>query len=590
MTDKIPTSLDPLDNKQALKEFLESQDEFTSYDFEGTGMSVLLDVLSRNNYYLAFLASMLGNEVTMTNAKIRSTVVAHAKRMSYTPHSKVASKAIVDIVVTPTDVNTAPSTLTLDKDSKFASSIDNEIFYFINTDYHTASLLNGVYTFKDVELYQGKYMSIDYTASRKGEQFEIPNDNVDTSHMIVSVQNSLSDTTVQTYTNVESLVDLDSSSNVYFLSENKDGKFAIEFGDGVFGKAISAGNIVRITYLVTKGENANGASRFDAVSAVKGFNNIAITTKQKSYGGKEKESIESIKFTAPKKNFSQNRAVTPSDYEPIVKRLIPQAIDVKAWGGEQNDPPNYGSVYIALKMPDGTHLTQSTKDSIVDKSLRKYSVATITPILVDADEIKMKLDVTVVYNKTLMVQKESDLENAIKNTVVNYSNKNLKTFGSRFRASKLTRLIDDSDKVIINSFLTNIELYKTVTATNGVTQSVIIHFGKNQIKKGTFYMDGFRVADPTTTQVFGKVYYIKDDNGVLKVYRNNEGTEVTVINNIGSIDYKTGKVSISNFFPLESNINLTAKVSPLHYDIEVIRGEILEIKNTSDVNVTLEGE
>lgn len=588
MADKIPTSLDPLDNKESLKKFLESQDEFTSYDFDGSGMSVLLDVLSRNNYYLAFLASMLGNELTLDNAKIRSSVAAHSKRMTYTPHSRIASKAIVDIIVTPS--STSPVSLTLDKATKFASSIDNEVFYFINTDFYTAPLIGGKYTFKDVELYQGKYLSIQYTATNKRQKFEIPNDSVDTNHMIVSVQTSSSNTSTTVYTNVDSLVGLDPSSNVYYLSENKKGNFEIEFGDNVFGKAISPGNIVKITYLSTKGKDSNGASKFDSVSSIKGYNNISINLKQKSYGGKDIESMDSIKFLAPKKSFAQNRAVIPEDYEPIVRSLIPQALDVKAWGGEDNDPPNYGYVYIAIKMPDGTYLTQSTKDSIAGTSLRRYAVTTITPVLLDADETKLKIDIAVVYNKTLMVQRESELINTVKNRVMEYSEENLKMFGSRFRASKLTRKVDDSDNVIKNSYITNLELYKTVDVINGNTQALIIQFGKNKIKKGSFYMDGFRVADPTTLQIFGKVYYIKDVDGVLKIFRNNEGTEVTVINNVGSIDYDTGKIVISNLNPIESDSKLTAKVSPLYYDIEVIRGEILEIGNISDVNVVLEGE
>lgn len=586
----LPTSFDPQDIKDRLKQELSSQDQFTSYDFEGSGMAVILDLLSKPTYYLAFLASMLGNELTLDNAQIRSIVTAHAKRMTYTPHSTISAKAIVDISVRPDNVGLAPISITIDKNTKFASSIDNEIFYFLNTETQTVPIVNGVYTFKDVSLYQGKFMSIEYTASNNRQKFVIPNKNVDTNHMSVSVQSSLSDNSTSVFANVESLIGIDPLSNVYYLSENSDGLFQIEFGDDVFGKAIQQNNIIKINYLVTKGPDANGASRFDAVSAIKGFNNITVTTKQKSYGGKEIESIESIKFVAPKQSFVQNRAVIAEDYEPIVRKLIPQALDVKAWGGEENNPPNYGYVYIALKMPSGTYLTQSTKDAISDQQLRRYSVTTIEPVIVDADEIKLKIGLTVVYNKNLMVISELDLINSVQTKTFEYSEKNLKMFSSRFRASKLLRMIDDSNPVIKNTYITNLELYKNVSVVNGVSQSIAIQFGENKIKKGSFYMDGFRVLDPTTTQLFGKIYYIRDSDGVLAIYRNNEGTEVKVINNIGTINYDSGSISISNIVPIESDINLTAKVSPLYYDIEVVRGEILEIKDKSDVSVVLEGE
>lgn len=586
MSYNIATSLDPEEIKESLKEFLKTQDEFTSYDFEGTGMSTLLDILAQNTYYTSFLANMLSSEVTIDTSQIRSVVTSHAKRLSYTPQSKVSSTAYVDIVVTPT--GSPPASLTLNKYTKFSGNIDEEVFFFVNTDTYIAPLVDGVYTFKNVKLYQGKILSMSYTADGSETSFEVPNKEVDINNMFVNVQNSVSDSVVYNFARSDTLIDVDATTPVFFVSENMNEKYEISFGDGVIGKPIISGNIINIEYLSTKGQEANGCNVFFPISSIGNYNNISVTTTQKSFGGRERESIESIKFHAPKKFYSQNRAVISQDYIPIVKGIIPQAKDVKVWGGETNVPPQYGTVFIALKMDDNTILTDTVKTSIANTQLKKFMVTSITPIIVDAEVIKLKVGLSSIYSSSTLNIKESELIANIKSEVVKYSENNLELFDSRFRASKLLRQIDDSNASIKNTFITSLDLYKEITVDEGITQSLNIQFGDNVIEKGSFYVDGFRVVDTTTNQNLGPIYYMKDDgNGVVNVYRSNDGTEVKVIGSIGTVDYDGATIKISNFTPIESTNKLNFKVSPDNQDIEVVRGEILEISNVADVDVSV---
>ena len=382
------SELDFDDIKLNLKTFLQDQSEFQDYDFEGSGFAILLDLLAYNTHYLGFNANMLANEMYLDSADVRKNIVSLAKMLGYTPTSAKSPLANVDITIN----NGSGATVTMAKGTVFTTTVDGTSYQFVTNAETTISPLEGVYKFSSVPIYEGTLVTFKYTvdSSDTDQKFLIPSVNADTSTLKVSVQNSSSDTTTNTYSKATSFTSLNDESKVYFLQESDDGKFEVYFGDGIVGNALSDGNIIILEYIVTNKTEANGASAFTLSGTIGGFSDVSVSTVSNAQGGSEPQTKESIRFNAPLQYSAQDRAVTTSDYETKVLELYPNAQAVSAWGGEDEETPVYGTVKISIKAASGSTLTNATKLDLVTQ-LKKFNVASVTPEIVDPETTSVLL-------------------------------------------------------------------------------------------------------------------------------------------------------------------------------------------------------
>ena len=368
--------------KNNLKNFLQGQSQFQDYDFEGSSLAILLDILSYNTHYMAYLANMATNELYLDSADIRNNIVSLAKMIGYTPSSPRAPKSSIDITIN----NGTGTSVTMNKGTVFTTNVNDVSYQYVTNSDITTTPVDGVYKFSDVTICEGSLVTFKYTVDSTDvdQKFILPNVNVDTSSLLVKIQNSSTDTTTSTYSLAGGYNNVDANSKVYFIQESQDEKFEVYFGDGVNGKAVADGNIVILEYIVTNKTVSNSASSFSLSGNIGGFSNVTITTVSNSQGGSESETNESIKHNAPLQYAAQDRAVTTTDYETLVQSIYPNALSVSAWGGEDDETPRYGIVKIGIKAASGSTLTETTKQSIIN-SLKPYNVASVSPQIVDPE-------------------------------------------------------------------------------------------------------------------------------------------------------------------------------------------------------------
>jgi len=472
------TELDFDDIKSNLKNYLRGQQEFQDYDFEGSAMNILLDVLAYNTHYMGYYVNMVANEMFLDTAQIRNSVLSHAKLLGYTPRSQTGAVATVAVTVTPLAGNTQ-TTLTLPKNIPFISeSIDGVNYSFVAVQGYTATKgSGGSFVYDQVIIKEGEPVTWTFLKDQNNNtgRFEIPTGTLDTSTVTVTVQASSSNASQQVYTLNSDLTELGANSTVYFLEETDNEKYTIYFGDGVFGKSLSNGNIVYVSYLDTNGAPANKANVFTSTGAIGGFSNVIVSTISKSAGGSPKESIDDIKYRAPIYYTTQNRAVTKNDYSILLKRDYPNIESVSVWGGEEYDPPQYGKVFISMKPVTGYTLSETTKDAIVSDIIRTRSVLTVTPEIIDPDYMFLRFDLDVYYapNKTNL--SSETLKALVRARILQYRDENLNSFNSIFRASRLQAIIDGVDPSIMSNDLV-VYVQKRVTIINGVQQNYSVKF------------------------------------------------------------------------------------------------------------------
>jgi len=583
--------------KQNLKTFLQSQSEFQDYDFEGSGFSILLDLLAYNTHYLGFNANMLANEMYLDSADIRKNIVSLAKMLGYTPTSAKAPSASLNILVN----NASGDSITMAKGTVFTTSVNDTSYQFVTNASHTLTPTNGVYQFSNIPVFEGTLVTYRYTVntSDPDQSFIIPSNRADTTTLKVQIQNSSSDSTTATYTLATGFTSLDSTSRVYFLQEVEDGKFEVYFGDGVIGRALSDGNIVILEYIVTNKTEANGASTFALSGAIETFSDVTITTVSSAQGGAEPQSKESIRFNAPLQYARQDRAVTTGDYETLVQELYPNAQSVSAWGGEDDETPIYGVVKIAIKAASGSTLTDATKQSIVTQ-LKKFNVASVRPEIVDPEITKILLTSNIKYDEKATTKTADTLESEVLTAISNYNKDTLQKFDGVFRHSKITGLIDDADTSILSN-VTSLKIRKTLTPTIGSSTRYDIYFrngifnphtGHKSGTGGVITTSGFKVTGDTTN-----VYYLDDDGqGNVRRYYLVSGIRTYVNNTQGTVDYTTGQITI-NSLDIASIENIRGSASsvievtvePASYDIVPVRDQILEI-DTANSTITVEAD
>jgi len=582
--------------KSNLKTFLSQQNEFTDYDFEGSGMSVLLDTLAYNTHYLAYNANMLANEMYLDSADLRSSVVSLAKQVGYTPTSCTSATATLNVLVN----EASGASLTMSRGTKFTTTVDGQSYSFVNNSDVSIAPASGVYQFSNLVVYEGSYLNFKYTANTSDidQRFIIPNDSVDTITLSVKVQESSSDATTKTYKLATGIVSIDDESEVYFLQEVEGGRFEVYFGDGVLGKSIADGNIVILDYINCNRDAPNGASSFTLSGTVGGFSSATVTTVGNAAGGTGLESIASIKYNAPRDYSAQDRAVTAEDYKTLVKSLYANAQSVQVYGGEDAAIPDYGKVYISIKAKSGSNLTVATKESLV-KSLKQYAVASVRPEIIDPETTFITLAVNFRYDSGKTTKDVTTLQTNVLNAIASYNNNTLNDFAGMFRYSQLLQNVNEADTSILSN-ITTVRMYKTITPTlNSGLKHILAfnnalynpHSGHNASGGGIVSSSGFKISNDSSLNE-----HFLDDNGagILRVYYLSDTTRVYTDATYGTVDYATGEViltsanitSISNIDGATSSV-IRITVVPSSNDIVPVRNQVLSIDTA---NSTITGE
>ena len=576
------TELDFDDIKANLKTYMKNQTEFSDYNFEGSALSTLIDLLAYNTHYLGMNANMALNEAYLDTATIRSSVVSHAKTLGYTPRSARAPVAYLNVTIN----NSSLLSATVAKGTKFTTTVDGDQYAFVVNDAVTTTPLNGVLRFSNLPVYEGTLVTAKYTvdSSNIEKQYLLTDNRADTTTLRVSVQNSAADLTTTTYTLATDISQVTATSNVYFLQEVDGGKFEVYFGDNVVGKAPTDGNIIILEYIVTNKGSANGAKVF-AGTSVAGETNITIATASAAVGGAEPETIQSIKYNAPLDFASQGRAVTTDDYKVIIPKVYADTQAIQVWGGEDNDPPIFGQVFVSIKTTSGINLTQAQKDTIA-ASLDRYNIASVRPTIVDPEIVKIKLNTSFKFNSNQTTKTSSSLETLIRTTISNYNASDLEKFDGIFRFSKLSRLIDATDPSILSN-ITTVRMQKTFTPTlNAATKYELKfsnqlyhpHPGHNSAMGGITSSTGFNISGQS-----GEFFMDDDGNGNIRAYSLVGGTTRTYLDtSIGSIDYTTGLITLDslNVTASSETAGITITVIPSSNDIVPVRNQLLEIDLT----------
>ena len=583
------TELDFDNIKDNLKTFLKQQDQFTDYDFEGSGMSTLLDVLAYNTHYNAVYANVLANEMFLDSADIRNSIVSHAKHVGYTPRSATSPIAKLNVVVS----DLSGSTATAARGTSFTTTVDGVSYTYVVKDDTTISPVSGVYTFSELPVYEGTLVNNKYTVdtTNADQRFLIKNALADTTTLKVTVQNSSTDTTTTTYTKSTDLADVTSTSTVYFLEGVEDEQYEVVFGDGVLGKALSTGNIVTLSYVVTNGADSNGASSFTLSGTIAGSSSATITTASNSSGGSDPETPDSIRFNAPRQYASQNRAVTAKDYESRVKTIFPNAQSVQVWGGEDNSTPVYGRVYISIKPKTGTSVTEADKTDIITQ-LKDFNVVSITPVIEDVETTFLQLTVDVKYDQKATVKSADSIKSLVQSAITTFNTNNIQQFDQMFRHSKFIETINKVDTAILSN-ITTVKLHKSFTATTTASTTYTINFenalynphsGHNASGGGVLTSTGFKINGDTTNE-----YFLDEDGaGNVRLYYLAAGVRTYVNNTQGTIDYDTGEVVINSLFVTEvSNVDgatstdIRLTLIPNSVDIKPVRNQVLRIDETN---------
>lgn len=578
--------LDFDDIKSNLKSYLQGQAQFADYDFEGSGLSVLLDILAYNTHYNALYTNLAVNESFLDSASKRDSVVSLAKNLGYRPLSATAPTATVDVRVTsPTST---PATLTIEKYTPFSTTVSGTTYNFYTNSEYTTTLSGSEYLFEDVEIKEGTFLQFRYTVA-DGAKYIIPNAGVDVSTITVTVQTSSGSGDAETYYEGTNLLDLNSTSKVYFLKETEDEKYELVFGDGVIGNELSNGNVITIKYLVTNADETNGASTFVYGGGSLAGGTVAVTTSVSATGGAEIEGIESIRYNAPRHYSTQNRGVTVEDYKSLINENVANVEAVNVWGGEDNDPPIYGKVFLSIKPTNATALTTNQKQNIITQVLKPKNVVSITPEIIDPEYIHIDVTTAVYYNSRLTTRTSNDIKAIVEDTIKTYNTTDLEKFDSVFRISKLQRLIDASENSILSN-ITRIVLHKEITPVYNVASDYSFVLVNPIYTSGepedSITSTPFYIAGDTTNE-----YYIDDDgDGNLRLYYFVTPDVKSYVNNtFGTVIYSTGEVNIPS-------LNITALgtgydefkiiIKPSSYDVVSARNQIaLILDNEITVNV-----
>ena len=581
-------NLDFTEIKSPLKDYMRSQSDFTDYDFEGSALSQLLDVLAYNTYYTAFNANMVVNELFLDSATLRDNVVSLAKQLGYTPKSITSPSAELGFSVTfPVS---GPASIKLKAGTGFVTNYDKTLYRYVTLKDIKVPVVNNVATFSDVLLNEGSYVlsTFTYDGSLKDQKFKIQNSAADLNTLVVRVYESSGSSVYEEYKKSDNILQVGSEDKVYFVNEIDDEQYELFFGDGILGKKLTDGNVIEISYILTKGSQSNGAKSFTfsgvfldendvKVSSPFSVSNIVVTSI--AQGGSEIESIEKIKFNAPKFYGSQNRAVTSNDYSAIVRNLYPAVGDIIVFGGEDQVPPDYGKVFIAVKPTLANSLTSVTKKELSDK-LRSYTVASVKPVFLDPSILFIEINSKIYFDGAKTNLLPAEVAAKVSTGVNEYlKTSSTEKFNGKFRYSKFIGVIDSSDRSI-NSNITEITLRKDFYAQINASSFYEICYQNEFLKD---------CDNPVVTSTGMTVFehpnytsYLEDRDGKIVLYRLDSltGDKILLNDSVGDVDYVKGEIKLYDFTILKgtfSDNRIELRVKPSSNDVEVKREVYLDV-------------
>ena len=589
------TDLDFDNISDNLKNYLKGQTIFKDYNFEGATLSILIDLLAYASHVGAVNTNIAASELFLDSAQIRKNVVSRAKDLGFVPSSEKASTATATMqlrnVKGADGIIPELTSMIMPRGTIFTTTYEGTNYEFVTSETYTPSIDNTTFTYNDIELVQGTFAQDQYVFDSQiaNSKFVLSNSRVDKLRMTVTVNSGGTSSTYSLSTDISNIT---TTSKVYYTQENEEGFIEIYFGDGTLGTKLLDGDIITVDYIIVEDIHADGANRFQQTTAINGFSDSSIVVSQKATGGAEKESIESIKFKATKFYTSQNRLVTLNDYKAKVQEYYPNADAVAVWGGEDNDPPAYGKVFIALK-PNNADYLSDTEKSLVKTNLNKLNMLTVRPEIVDADIIKILISTTFKYNPNLTTLTAGELATLVKGTINQFDTDELNGFDAIFRHSNLLKTIDASDSSILSN-TTNIRLKKKLKGTVSTTPKGYTvsmgnplynpHSGHNAMSGGIITTTGFKIGGDSVN-----TYYFDDDGaGNVRRYYLSGATRVYKDNAAGIVNYATGLVTI-NAFILTSTVNTDTSIDftviPSGNDVVAERGNLIDI-SSDDISVT----
>ena len=572
--------------KIQLKEYLRSQNDFTDYDFEGSALATLIDTLAYNTYYTAFNTNMVVNELFIDSATLRDNVVAIAKQLGYRPKSATSPTAYISFTVTYTNATTDKE-LNLRKGTGFISNYDNAIYNYIVTSDVKAQVINGVATFSNVPIREGTVLNSEFTiqTASKGQRFILDNENIDTNTITVNVYPG-GGTFNEPYLLADNILGVDGNSKVFFLDEIEDERYEILMGDGVLGKKLDNNTRIDVSYLTTSGPASNGVKAFVFSGVIENENGVSpssfttsILSTTPASGGEGIESTAKIKYTAPKAYGTQDRAVTANDYEAIVRKVYPATSDIIIFGGEDQDPPQYGKVFISLKPTDASYLTSLTKSQIIS-DLKKYVIASVEPQIVDPSILFVEMTSKIYYNGGVTDQTPANIRDKAIDAIQSYLlTSDTEKFNGKFRYSKFVGVIDDAD-VSINSNLTSLTMRKDFYPQLNSTFYYEVCFQNafdEDCDDPVLSSTGFRVTEYPNFDV-----YVEDRDKKIVLYRldNVTGEKVVLDSDIGDIDYVKGELKMYALTIIKGSFfdnRISLRVKPLSNDIKAMREVYLDV-------------
>ena len=581
-------NLDFEDIKSSIKEYLRSTSDFTDYDFEGSAFATLIDVLAYNTYYTAFNTNMVANELFLSSATLRDNVVSIAKQLGYRPKSITSPVAYVTFSV-DYGTTTTDTELLLKAGTGFVTSYDNTLYQYVAVKDVKAQVVNNVATFTNVPVREGSYItntSIVNTAL-KSQRYVIDNPGVDTNTITVKVYENVNSTVFEEFLLIDNILNATPTSKIFHLEEIEDERYELVFGDGVIGRALQNAEKVEISYLITNGPASNGVKSFsfngrvenaDGVSPASPTVTIDASATVASAGGENIETLDKIKYTAPRAYAAQNRAVTSNDYDALIRNIYPAVSDTIIFGGEDQDPPQYGRVYIAIKPEDAAYLTSVTKAEI-KRELKKYSVASVIPELIDPSILYVELGSKIFYDRSKTSDKPAQIQSKVIGAIQSYiDGSDTEKFNGKFRYSKAIAVIDNTD-VSINSNLTSVTMRKDfIPILNSTTFYEICY-------QNAFLDDDDPVVSSTgfvVTEYPNYTVYLEDRLGKIVLYRIDSATGQKVVLNdfVGTVDYEKGEIKMNNLTIIKGSFvdnRIQLRVLPRQNDIIASREVYLDV-------------
>ena len=563
------TNLDFDQIKQSLKDYIQSNSDFTDYDFEGSNLSTILDVLAYNTYITSYNANMISNEVFIDSATLRENVVSLARNIGYIPRSKKSSRASISFFVDISSVSPTPSNLTL-KAGPVATTggqFNGQSFLFGIPEDITVSVIDGIASFDNIEVYEGSYLSQSYVYSTRNpfQKFILPNVGIDLNSLVVRVRPSIDSSLTSKYTRQDELFDvvtkstITGNSNIYFIQEVEGEQYEVIFGDGIFGKELQDGNIVEMSYIVTNGSDGNGVNSFTFTGSVSYVRNSVeifvtngislISSALPSSGGESIESVESIRKFAPQVYATQNRALSANDYEILIpNKIYPETESISVFGGEELVPPQYGKVFISIKPRNGDFVPNLIKENI-KRNLKRYAVAGIVPEILDLKYLFIETNSKVYYN-TNLAPSASFVSTKVQRDLTSYAESSqLNRYGARFKYSQFLKVIDSSHESVTSN-ITTVEMRRDLRLATSQVAEYAIDFGNQFHVKSmngfNIRSSAFRVLNINTDVYLSDIPDATAEKGQILLFSLNEGSSTPTIQrrNIGVIDYKKGRITL----------------------------------------------